>query len=190
MGEFEKEPNPNGPDGPPTISVSIISLLMTFLAFFAPVGSAGYSYGNSYFVNISAILWSVYLDEWGFRFSFINPFTAMMMVPFVLFRVGSVFQLSRYFQGKTTKGRARIGAILADAPFLFVYGIWLFTMGITSGIGLNLPLPIMMIVGFLLLWKFPAFEPTVPWEGSDEFKPWWEEDTEEKAESTAENQPW
>ncbi len=186
MGDFEKETSLNGPDGITTTSVSGIAFLMTFLAFLAPVGLAGY--GS--FVNISAIVWSVYFDEWGVRFSFLSPFTLMMLIPFALFRVISVFQISRYYQGKTTKGRTKIGVILADAPFLFVYGIWFFTVGITSGVGLNLPLPIMMIVGLLIIWKFPAFEPTVPWEGSDEFRPWWEEDSEEKAEPASDTQPW
>jgi hypothetical protein len=97
----------------------------------------------------------------------------------------------RYYQGKTTKGRARIGAFIADAPFLIVYLIYFFTSGIIVGIGLNLPLPIMTIVVLLLIWKYPVYEPTVPWEGSDDFRPWWEDKPEEEeAKPSAEDQPW
>jgi hypothetical protein len=114
----------------------------------------------------------------------------MMTAPFLLFRIASVYQIVRYYQGKTTKGRARIGAFIADAPILIVFVFYLFLGGMVVGTVLNLPLPIMMIVGLLLIWRYPLYEPTVPWEGSDDFKPWWDEKPDEEAEPTAEDQPW
>ena len=190
MGDFEKEPTLNGTDKSATSRVSIIAILMAVLAFLAPVAIAGYDFGFDYYININAILWGIYMDGYSIRFEFLNPFTLMMMIPFSLFRVASVYQLTRYYQGKTTKERARIAAILGDAPFLFVYGIWFITAGIFGGLGLNFPAPTMMLVGLLALWKYPAYEATVPWEGAESSTSWWEESSEEKTDTTADNQPW
>ena len=190
MGVSETATHVNGPTETTTKKVSLIAIVLTVLAFFAPVASSGYAFGYSYFVNISAILWSVYIDEYGIRFLSLNPFSLIMMVPFLLFRVASVYQIIRYYQGKTTKGRAKIGAFIADAPFLIVYLFYFITFGIIGGIGLNLPLPIMMLVALFLIWKYPAYEPGVPWEGPDEFTPWWKEEPEEKTEPISEDQPW
>jgi len=188
MGDFEKEPTLIGKDRTATNQVPIITILMTAIALLAPVAIASYGYGFN--VNISAILWSIYMDGYSTRFLFLDPFTLMMMIPFLMFRVASVYQITRYYQGKTTKGRARIAAVLGDAPFLFVYTMWLITMGIYGGLGLNLPSPIMMIVGLLLLWRLPMEDVTVPWESQEEPKSWWEEEQEEKIEPPADNQPW
>ena len=163
---------------------------MTVLAFFAPVASAGYASGLGYSVNISAVLWSFTIDPYYFGFQFFNPVNLFMMVPFLLFRVASVYQLTRYYQGKTTKGRARIAAFIGDAPFLVVYIFVFIVVGFYGGVGLNLPLPIMMIVGLLLLWRFPVADVTVPWEGTEEPKSWWEEKPEETTEPPADDQPW
>ena len=186
MGDFETITGTNESNDIPTRNVSSIALVSTALAFLAPVASSG----SSYFVNISAVSWSVYIDAWsGIRFEFLSPFIMMMMIPFLLFRIVSVYVVTRYYQGKTTKGRARIGAFIADAPFLILYLIYFFTVGFIIGVGLNLPLPIMTIVSLLLIWKFPVHEPTVPWEGSDDFRPWWEEKPEEETNPTFEDQP-
>jgi len=48
----------------------------------------------------------------------------------------------------------------------------------------------MMIIGLLLLWRFPVDEPTVPWEDTEEPKSWWEETTEETTEPADNDQPW
>ncbi len=190
MGDFEIEPTMNITKKQVANRVSIVALLMSTLAFFAPVASSGYASGIDYFIIISAFFWALTISPHYFVFQFFNPITLMMMVPFLLFRIASVYQISRYYQGKTTKGRARIGAFIGDAPFLIVYMFIFITVGFYGGIGLNFPLPIMMIVGLLLLWKFPVHEATVPWEEEGEPTYWWENVSEDEPEPAADNQPW
>ena len=189
MGDFEKQPAAIDTEKKAANRVPIIALLMTVLAFLAPVASAGYANGFGYNITISSVLWAIYMDGYSIRFEFLNPLILMTMIPFLMFRVASVYQMTRYYQGKTTKGRARLAAFIGDAPFLILYAFVFIVIGFYGGVGLNLPLPIMMIVGFLLLWKFPAYEATVPWEGTSEPKSWWEENPEDKTEPTADNQP-
>ena len=190
MGDFEKEPTMIGKNKTSANRVSIITILMTVLAFLAPVALAGYTSGWDYNINISAILWSFYMSPYYTGFQFLYPGNLMMMIPFLMFRIASTYQLARYYQRKTTKGRARLAVALSDGPILFVYIIFLITAGISGVWGLNYPLPIMMFVGLLLLWRFPVEEPTVPWEGSEEPKSWWEEKPEETTEPPDDDQPW
>jgi len=190
MGDFEKVPELGNTGKADVNRAPPVAVLMVLIAFLAPVAISGYNYGYSFFVNISAILWSVYWDGYNISFQFLNMFVVMSLIPFLMFRLAFVYQITRYYQGKTTRGRTTIAAVLSEAPLLVIYAIFMITSGIYGGLGLNFPSPIMMIVGFLLLWRFPLPQVTVPWEGIDEPTPWWEESPEEKTDSTADNQPW
>ena len=190
MGAFERQSELEQTSKASSNRVQIVAILMTLIAFLAPVVVAGYSYGYSFYLNITAMLWSIFIDEYGFHFQFINVYSSIAMIPFLLFRVAFVYQITRYYQGKTTRGRTVVAAVLSEAPFLALYVVYLFTFAIYGGLGLNFPLPIMMVVGLLLLWRSPVQEVTVPWEGIDEPTPWWEEQQQEETKSPADDQPW
>lgn len=168
---------------------SIIAILMALIAFLAPAAVAGYDFGYDSFLSITSILWVIYMDGYNVRFEFINPFYLMGMIPFLMFRVAFVYQITRYYRGKTTRGRTAAGAVISEAPFFAMYALWIITVGIYGAFGYNFPLPIMMIVGLLLLWRFPVSEVTVPWKGANDQRAWWEENTEDKTEPATDNQP-
>ena len=192
MGDLERETELGDTGKADSNRVPIIAILMTLIAFLAPFAMAGYSYGYSFYLNITAVLWTLNMTEFGFSFQFIT-YSLLTMIPFYMFRFAFVYQITRYYQGKTTRGRTSVVAILSDAPILALYVLFIITStiyggsAIYGGIGLDFPLPIMMIVGLLLLWRSPVLEAKVPWEGADEPTPWWDENPEDKIESTAEN---
>jgi hypothetical protein len=192
MGISEVEPISNQ-DRPSTKNrTSAIAVLMTLIALFAPVATSGYNYGYYFYLIITSMTWAIHI-EGGYIVSleFLPPYALMGMIPFLLFRAASIYQITRYYQEKTTKGRARIAAFLGDAPFLVLYSFLILIGGIYGGFGLNFPIPIMMAVGLLFLWRFPVPEATVPWEGVSDPTPWWEEEKEEeKPVSSNDNQPW
>ena len=187
MGDFGKKPELGHTEKADSNRAQIIAILMTLIAFRAPFAMTVSSYGYSFYLNITAMIWSMVMDEYGFSFQFLNIYSLMAMIPFLMFRVAFVYQITRYYQGKTTRGRTTIAAVLSEAPILAIYVLIIITSAIYSGWGLNFPLPIMMIVGLLLLWRFPVPEATVPWECADEPTPWWEESPEDKTESNSEN---
>jgi len=192
MGALERQTDLGNNTTIDSNRVPIVAALMSFLALFAPVATSGYSFGPSFYLIITATTWMIYIDGISaIRFEFIPSYALLGMIPFLMFRAASVYQIARYYQGKTTKGRARIAAFIGDAPFLILYSILIVVGGFSGGIGLNFPLPILMFVGLLLLWRFPIFEATVPWEGMSDPVPWWEEEKqEEKTETSADNQLW
>jgi hypothetical protein len=192
MGAFERQTDLRNNNTIGSNRTQIVAVLMALIALFAPVATSGYSYGYSFYLMIIAMTWSIYIDGLNpIGFDFLPPYALLGMIPFLLFRAGSLYQITRYYQGKTTKGRARIAAFIGDAPFLIVYSFLIISGGFYGGIGLNFPLPIMMVVGLILLWRFPVHEATVPWEGMSDPVPWWEkEKPEERTETSADNQPW
>ncbi len=166
---------------------------MTLVVFLAPIATAGYiAYGSSFYLTITALLWSVYITNTGisFQFPFLFVYNLLTMFPILLFRIALVYQITRYYQGKTTRGRTAVVAFLSESPLLVFYFLFLITAMMYGGVGLNFPLPILMILGLLLLWKFPVHEATVPWEEEDEPTYWWENVSEDEPEPAADNQPW
>jgi drug/metabolite transporter superfamily protein YnfA len=192
MGAFERKTDLRNNNTIDSNRTQIVAGLMALIALFAPVATSGYNYGYSFYLMITAMTWSISIDGLNpIRFDFIPPYALLGMIPFLLFRAGSLYQIIRYYQGKTTKGWARIAAFISDAPFLIVYSFLIIFGGFYGGIQLNFPLPIMMVVGLILLWRFPVHEATVPWEGMSDPVPWWvEEKPEERTETSADNQPW
>ncbi len=152
---------------------------MTLIALFAPAAMAGERYVNSFYLYITAMTWQVHADPYGSTIQILEPYLLLTMSPFLLFRVGFLYQISKYYRGKTTRGKTAIAAVLSEAPFFVFFLVWAITNAIYSGIGLNSPIPIMMVVGLLLLWKFPMPTVKVPWEGTNEPTPWWEEESED-----------
>ncbi|KXH77341.1 MAG: hypothetical protein AM326_05240 [Candidatus Thorarchaeota archaeon SMTZ-45] len=190
MGDFKKELDVRPPNGTSSYRVQTIAVLMTLIALFAPIAVAGQYYGLSFYINITAMLWTIFMNEYGVTIQFFDLFVLLYLVPFHFFRIAFVFQIVRYYQEKTTRRRTAVAALLSEAPFLAFYILWLITFGALIGLGFNFPTPIMMIIGLLLLWRFPVSEVTVPWEGVSEPTPWWEEELKARTEPVSNDQPW
>lgn len=182
MREFKKEFDLGNPIGTSSTRVQTVAILMSLVAFFAPVAIAGQNYGMSFDINITAMLWTLFINEYAINIQFLDPFMLLYITPFSIFRIVFTIQIVRYYIGKTTRARTALAAVLSEAPFLALYFFWLLTFDIFFGIGLNFPSPIMMIIGLLLLWRFPISEVIVPWEGTSEPTPWWEEELKDRTE--------
>lgn len=148
--------------------------------------NGGY-YGYSFSLTIVALFYYIHISNYGAGLYFPDVYSSMSLVPFSIFRLAFAYQMIRYYQGKTTKGKTAAAAILSDTPILI---IWFLSTGISGSWGLYFPLPIMMIIGLLLLWKFPAAEATVPWEGEAKPTPWWDKQVKTETESTNDDKPW
>ena len=192
MGIDENEPRQQRVDTATPSRLLSISVLMTMMAFLAPMASSGFYSGWGFYLIIIAPIWTLNVEGglW-IHFQLFPPYLMITMLPFLLFRFGSVYLIVRYYQGKTTKGRAKIAAFLGDAPFLILYGFAMILSGVSIWGALNFPLPFMMFVSLLLLWRLPRPEATVPWEGMADPTPWWEEEKPEQTrESSNDDQPW
>ncbi len=179
MGDFKESQELGSVDETYRKRSQLIIILMILIAFFAPAAMAGEHYFSSFYLNITAMTWQVNVSQFGLTIQFLEPYMLLTMSPFLLFRAGFVYQISKYYRGKTTRGRTAIAAVLSEAPFFVLFFFWAISTALYSGFGLNSPLPIMMVVGLLILWRFPMPTVKVPWEGAEEPTPWWEEESKE-----------
>jgi len=160
---------------------------IALLGLLAPVMMMSANYDGYVDFAIQAILWSFYLVSFGSGFQFISLYAVSTMFPLLILRMVPAYVIVRYYHGKTTRKRALIGVAVGDILFL-AEGLLFFVFSYMSmGSFLLVPLPFEMLAGLLVLWRFPIPEPTRPWEGSDETKPWWEKESSEKTASSDAN---
>ncbi|MHA3963192.1 MAG: hypothetical protein AM325_006595 [Candidatus Thorarchaeota archaeon SMTZ1-45] len=148
------------------VAVSLI------IALFAPVGITliSHPYG-AFAANLIGVFWMVFIgtpipvDGGGMVPPTVDPTAGIMVVPLIALRLLFVFLLYRAYNGQTSRRSAILLGVLSEL-YLVIINIPSYISSITtlSIGGLYLPLPILLLVGALMVWKFPPFVPSKPWE--------------------------
>lgn len=160
----------------------IAAVVLVLLGIFSPIMINSYGYSGNYDFYINSLLWTFHCSNWGTDF-YLTPFYYLFSIfPILILRLVPVSQIVRYYHGKTTRRRAFLGVIIGDIFFVIVGLITLMFSLASPYPTFSLPLPIQMLVGFLVLWIFPIPEPTTPWDSTSETKSWWEQDKREYSE--------
>ena len=152
-------------------------MIILIIGLFAPIMITMNFWGMDPQVDIQSMFWMYTQnpDISSFLGFYLNHVYALVsMFPFLLLRMVPVSQIYRYYNGKTTKKRAFIAAVIGDGVFLIVTFPSMILMAVISGFYFMIPLPFQMIVGILILWRSPLPEPTTPWVSQEEPKSWWE----------------
>jgi len=169
----------------------IFTAIMLLLGIFAPILISVFNYSWQPTVIIQGLLW-IYQQSPGWYsngFSIIDSYIMMSMFPFLLLRIVPVLQIYRYYNGKTTRNRVFITAVLGDGYTTFS-GIFLLFLTIGSDT-YHIPLPFQIIFAFFILLTFRFPEPTAPWKGKEEPKSWWEKEPDSQQEKKeAEDELW
>ena len=167
-------PETDNPEIQKTIAVTVITLIV---ALFAPVGLTLFShpYGD-FAANLIGAFWVVFIGSPVIPINggegippLLNPTAGIMALPLIALRLLFVFQIYRAYNNQTSRGSAIILGVLSEL-YLVVFNVPSYIsliMGLSIG-ELYLPLPILLLVGALLLWIFPPFVPSKPWEGPSE----------------------
>ena len=166
----------------------LVGALMLILAILSPFAVLGYSD----FFNIQSLFWMLDISQHGFNLVIIPLGAIFTMFPFLLIRSALPYQMVRYYHGKTTRTRTAVVAILSESPFLAVYVLQLTFSLIFGGMmfGISLPFPITIIIGLLLLWRKPIPKVTVPWDGTEKPRQWWDESSNVEQEPSKSEGPW
>jgi hypothetical protein len=176
MGDFEKgnEAESATHNPKPRLKAAIILIL----GLFAPLMMMMSLWGMFPDINIQSIFWmystSPYYTSF-LGFSLMPIWSLFSMFPFLLFRMAAVLQIYRYYNGKTTRKRAAIVSTIGDGILLILF-LPSIIVSIMFGMFfyIVIPLPIQMVVAFLILWRSPLPVPKTPWESEDKPKSWWE----------------
>ncbi len=158
----------------------MITTIMFILAFFGPMSLNIYpeigpfDSGSIYIFSMTYQILSLYtLDIVVFDLSIVM---ATLLLSFM--RPVFVYQLSRYFKGKTTRGRTIVVGIISELQLTLITG--LFMLGSPMGIVymIAVPIPILLLLGLVSMWLVPVPELAVPWKELDDPKAWWEKESE------------
>jgi len=161
------------------VDLKVVCVIVGALALFAPIlVSVDPVWG---FVTIMAMTWTYYVP---YGFSDLGYILILGPLPFTVWRVVFVYQMVRYFRGRSTRGVTFLLGVLAEIPLLVLYFIipLLFsspTMVFWS-LGLTIPTPLMLTAASVFLWMTPFPVPKTPFDDQPEPDRWWREkpDTE------------
>jgi hypothetical protein len=185
MGDFDRANVPESriPEGhEKSLQIAVVVLLLGVLAPFM-MSVFYFRWGNEFV--IMSMFWmynqsTALIEPYGF--SLIPLYALFSMLPFMLLRILPVYQIYRYYNGKTTRRRAFIASSAGDGVFLYTGLIPLIFSILFSSSSFTVPLPFQTIVAVLILWRFPIPEPTTPWEPIEKPKSWWEKALEAQQE--------
>lgn len=173
---------------------TVTGIIMILLGVLAPIMISYMSYMGTYDLSIQSLLWYYHVGPYGFDFLFFPLLLLFSTFPFLILRMVPVLVIYRYYQGKMTRRRAFIGVAAGDLLFL-IEGLFILLVSMAfMSYYLIIPTPFQMLIGFLILWRFPVPEPTKPWDDVEKAKPWWEKESAEVQEPTTdkkeEETPW
>jgi hypothetical protein len=138
---------------PPNIKfVACVMGLCTFLSPFA------LRFGFASF-NIIAVSWSYWIGYDAVIFNFLNPQEIIYGLVISMLQFLFAYEVVRYCKGQALKRTTLYLGIASQIPIM-ILGImsWFPPIDIYSG-----PLPLLLIVGYILMRTFGPKEPTSPW---------------------------
>lgn len=156
-----------------TIAITAISLVV---ALFSPAGLdlIDHPYGEFAAILIGAF-WEIFIgspipiDGGEMVPPTFNPAGGILAIPLITLRLLFVLQIYRAYNGQTSRRSAILWGVLSEL-YLVILNLpsYITAISTLSIAGLYLPLPILLAVGVFLVWIFPPFVPSTPWEVSGE----------------------
>jgi hypothetical protein len=186
MGGNEREKGSESPISEEHERIIPISMVVLILGVFAPFMMMVIEYRENTEFAIMSTFWvydqsNASIEPNGL--SLIPAYMILAMLPFLLLRVIPVYQIYRYYNGKTTRRRAFIASFAGDAIFLYT-GLLPLVISILFSSSYSIyPLPFQSIVAVLILWRFTMPEPITPWKTKEKPKSWWDIALETQAET-------
>jgi len=164
-----------------------IGAIVLLLGLFAPFLLMVSSYGFDSQIVFQSLIWSLFSEpsvfpysSRSYRFEILPLEVIIQVFPLVLLRLVPVSQIYRYYQGKTTRGRALIASIFGDGIYMF-YFLFMLTFTYASGfilVMIPIPIPCQFLFCIIILWRYPIPKPATPWDGTEKRKSWSEKGQE------------
>jgi len=162
----------------PSLTVLIISLLLIVL--FGPSNLNMYlELDRVAFTYLTGMSWEMVGLSFG---SLFFSFTFFLVgLPFMFLRFVFVYQIFKYYLGKTSRKRVVIAGILAELQFALI-SLAIIPIGLSSpsiAAILSIPIPILVIVGLMMVRYIPRSQGISEWTELDVDKDWWDKEKED-----------
>ncbi|MFQ5884200.1 MAG: hypothetical protein ACE5IO_03775 [Thermoplasmata archaeon] len=156
-------------EGP--VDLRVVCSIVGGLALFAPfIVAIDLHWGG---VTIMALTWR-YPPR-------VNPYFGyvefMATLPWTVWRVVFVYQMVRYYRGRSSRNVTILLGALAEVLILVIYMmlILLSPPGMSYGAFLVVPTPLMLVAALVFMWITPFREPKTPFGDRAEPVRWWRE---------------
>jgi hypothetical protein len=160
----------------------MITTIMLILTFFGPMSLNIYpSLGpfESDTIYIFAMTYQI-LNIFTWDFVMFDLPTIMVTALFSFMRLVFVYQLSRYYKGRTSRGRTIAVGIISELQMTIITGLvllFLMSSPVMVFYMIAVPIPILLLLGLVFMWTVPVPEIPGPWKELDEPKSWWDEES-------------
>lgn len=136
----------------------VVVLALSLLALFAPM----FCYISSAAIYVFSATW-IYIQS-GHDVQLV--FQIMLAIPITALRFVYVYQVHKYYEGSTTRGKTLALGILADGPGFFLFLVMVVALLDPSlWLYIFISTPLLFLSGTLILWRKPLPEPKTPWNG-------------------------
>jgi predicted RNA-binding Zn-ribbon protein involved in translation (DUF1610 family) len=168
------------------VDLRIVCVVVGALALFSPfVVSIETTWGQ---VTFAAMTWGYITSGQGGGFHFFSLMEWVLVLTIGMWRVIFVYQMIRYYRGRSTRNQTILAGILAEIPLLSFYywGTYASSMGVLSY--LVIPTPLMFVGALVFLWMTPYPVAVTHFDDQAEPDMWWQEETDSQIESPLEPQ--
>jgi hypothetical protein len=159
------------------VDLRVVAIIIGALALFAPYMLVLQLDPGTFILD--AMTWRYTRSDSYWWFTFMVDYMIMGTFPFTVWRLALVYQMNRYYQGRSTRRTTFLLAVLAEmimvtADLVIYYlifpGYW--------GPLLTIPTPLMLVGASVFLWLTPYPVPKTPFDDQTEPEKWWEDGTE------------
>ncbi|MFW9974211.1 MAG: hypothetical protein ACFFDQ_02945 [Candidatus Thorarchaeota archaeon] len=154
---------------------NLLVLISAVVALFSPVGMNVISHPLGEFAaSLIGVFWTAFMgspipiDGGSIVPPTVNPASGLTAVPLIALRFLFVFQLYRLYNGKTSR-RAAISFGILSELFLVILNIPGYISSVLNPpfTEIYLPLPFLLLIGYLIIKIYPPFVASTPWETHD-----------------------
>lgn len=167
---------------------SVVAAVMLVAPFMISI----YSWDLTTEVQLSGVLWNIWLQGGWPMPPFYMLYSAIMSLPMHIPKFAFVYMIYRYYMGKTTRNRAIIVGLISEIWWWIPNLIIMMMIMMTSPYGyysLILPIPILFLFGIIIMLKIPAPDIETPWKDFKEKADWWEKPPEKEEKVEREEPP-
>ena len=156
-----KKASPTTPMNP-LIAGGIVGVIAVLMPFIIQINETGPITD----ITIAAAAWMYQRSSYHTGFRLFRPDEWLFSVPFTLPRLIFSYQVMRYYKGKSSRVNTAIVGFFCETPvLLFTASVYIISfMSSPLFIPLLIPLPVLLVIGLLLMWRRPMIQPTTPWD--------------------------
>ncbi|MHA2208372.1 MAG: hypothetical protein ACXABV_04315 [Candidatus Thorarchaeota archaeon] len=149
------------------IPTNLVTCLMGAVAVLMPYIVQISGTGPDTDMTVAAVTWMYQESSYNTGFRIFIPEEWLFSIPVSIPRLLFAYQMRRYYQERTSHVNTVLVGVFSEMPVPLIMAA-LFLANLSTPVPIFLPtvvpVPILIAVGLILMWRHPKSLPTTPWE--------------------------